>query len=548
MKECCLGGLHADLILHNGQILTVDAKDSVARAVAIRENQFVAVGAEAEVLVLAGPATKVIDLQGKTVIPGIVDSHNHVPAAGVLLDGVMLFGVDTIDGVKEKVAARVKKAAPGEWVMGGGWIESQFKEYRMPTRWDLDEVSPDNPVYLNRLFARCVVNSAALKLAGIDRNTPNPKRGTIDRDANGEPTGVLRDGAQALVRDIMPQGTLEEKIAKTEYYMTLAMKEYLRYGITSIVDPGVDVPTMRTYRKMHKEKKLPIRLNMMPDCYGLRSYEPAETEGIINYIGIDSGFGGDWLNLGALKMAIDGGVGSKTAMMNEPWLDGSVTQIPLRLDLEVMKDLFMKGHRVGWSVGVHCCGDRAQDIAVDALVAAQKTYPRRDVRHNIVHGYLPTPHSLDLMREYGIGVSVQPGFMYVEGDIYFDVLTQKQIDYFKPLRTYIDHGIIVAANSDMTSAHYNPFVGMYAAVARRTSQGRSLGDTEKITRAEMLRLFTINGAWLAFTDDKVGSIEAGKLADLAVISDDILTCSDDAILGIEVEMTIIDGKIVHQKA
>ncbi len=541
-------GAKADVILQGGKILTVDAHNSVCSAIALCGNKVLACGSNADMEPLTDEQTKVIDLKGKTLIPGVFDSHNHVPAAGILLDGVMLFGVDTMDGVKAKVKEKVDRTPKGEWILGGGWIESQFKEYRMPTRWDLDEVSPDHPVLLNRLFARTVVNSKALELAGISKDSPPPKRGTIDRDPKtGEPTGVLRDGAQSLVRDIIPMGTQEEHIAKIEYYIKTAMNEYLKYGITGILDPGVDIPTMRTYRKLHKEKALPIRLNMMPDCYGLRSYEPDYTEGLLKYTGIDSGFGDEWLNLGALKMAIDGGVGSKTAMMNEPWLDGSITEIPLRLDLDIMKDLIIKGHRMGWSTGVHTCGDRAQDIAVDAFVAAQKAFPRAGMRHNIVHGYLPSQYSLDLMKEYDIGVSVQPGFMYVEGDIYFDVLTQKQIDYFKPLKTYLDHNIRVAANSDMTSAHFNPFVGMYAAVARKTSQGRSLGDAEKISREDMLRLFTINSAHLGYMDSFTGSLEPGKCADMAVLSHDIYTCSEEELLNVEVLMTIVDGKIVFER-
>jgi len=496
----------------------------------------------------AGPETVIQDMAGQTVIPGIFDSHNHVHPAGVLLDGVMLFGAKTIEELKERLAAKVQAAAPGEWVQGGGWIESQFEEYRMPTRWDLDEVSPDNPVILHRLFARSVVNSKALELAGIDRHTPDPERGIIDRDMKtGEPTGVLRNGAWSLVEAVMPSESHEEMISRIEYYLDLAMQEYLRYGITSIVDPGIDVGTMRAYRKLHKEGKLPIRINMMPECYGMQGYSTDEVDGILKYVGIDSGFGDLWLSMGALKLAIDGGVGSKTAMMYDPWIDGTHSRGNPRFKEEVMQDLFIRAHRMGWSVGVHCCGDEAQDIAVNAFVEAQTQYPRDDVRHNIVHGYLPTPDALQKMRDHQIGVSLQPGFMYIEGDIYFDVLDQKRIDHFKPLRSYLDHGIVVAANSDMTSAHYNPFIGMYAAVARKTSQGRSLGDGEKVSRTEMLRMFTVNGAWLAFREGKVGSIEPGKVADLAVLSEDIYTCPEETIPDIQVMMTMVDGQVVYRK-
>jgi predicted amidohydrolase YtcJ len=545
-------GVQPDTIFHNGKILTVDANNSIAQAVGILGNKFVSVGSKDEVLATAGPETRMIDLEGKTVIPGIVDSHNHILEAGTLMEGIMLFGIDSIEGVKQVIADKVKEAAPGEWIIGGGWIESQFKEYRMPNRWDLDEVAPNNPVILHRLFARCSCNSLALSIAGIDRSTL-PKRGEIDHDpATGEPNGIFRNGAQGLVTAHIPKGEIEDLNAVFERRIKLAMNEYLRWGITSVLDPGVSVPLMRAYQNVYTKGELPLRVHMMPEAYGLAAIssdkcDPSDTEGIMKYLGIHSPFGNDWLSIGALKFAMDGGIGSKTAMMNGPWVDGSVSDIPLRLDLDVMRDLFIRAHRLGWSIGVHTCGDRAQDIALDAFRQAADAYPREGMRHNIIHGYLPTQSALEVMRDYRIAVSIQPGFMYVEGDIYWDALSEEQIHHFKPAKTYLDYGIKVAANSDMTSAHYDPFFGMYATVARKTSQGRSLGEAEKISREEMLRLFTINGAWLMFAEDTRGSIEPGKLADMAVLSADILTVPEEEIKDLTVDMTVLDGQVVYSK-
>ncbi len=547
-----LRGIQPETIYHHGKILTVDAGNSVAQAVGIHGNQFVAVGSNDAVLATAGPDTKLIDLGGKTVIPGINDSHNHIRSAGELMEGIMLFGIGTIDELKQVVADKVAVTPPGEWIIGGGWIESQFREYRMPNRWDLDEVAPNNPVILHRLFARTVCNSMALAIAGVDKNT-RPTRGEIDHDpATGEPTGVFRNGSQGLILSHIPHGEMEDENAVMERQIKLALNEYRRWGITSVLDPGVSVSLMRAYQNVYAQGELPLRVNMMPEAYGLAAHsfdkcDPSETEGILDYLGIRAPFGDDWLNLGALKFAMDGGIGSKTAMMNGPWVDGTVSNIPLRLDLDVMADLFFKAHRLGWSIGVHTCGDRAQDVALAAFKKAADAHPRSGMRHNIIHGYLPTQSALEIMRDYRIAVSVQPGFMYVEGDIYWDALSQAQIEYFKPVKTYLDYGIKVAANSDMTSAHYNPFFGMYATVARKTSQGRSLGEAEKISREEMLRLFTINGAWLMYGEDRKGSIEVGKLADMAVLSDDILTIPEEAIKDLTVEMTVLGGKTVYQK-
>jgi len=540
----------ADLILKNGKIATVDPQDRIVDAVAIKGDRFVAAGTEAEVMSHADRSTSVVDLGGRTAIPGIVDSHIHLTSTGLLLEGVMLFDARNMDDVRERVAARVSQLKPGQWVEGGGWIDSQFAEYRPPTRWDLDSASPNNPVILGRLFGGVVVNSKALELAGIDRSTPDPERGTIERDPKtGEPTGYLRNGAQVLVSRLMSDRPAEQPVRRARRLTGLAMNELIRWGITSVVDPGVPAVLMQAYQQSRDEGRLPLRVNMMPTWHGLSAVrgEAGEQDYKPAALGARTGLGDEWLRIGALKMAIDGGLGSKTAWCSEPWIDGTRSEIPLRLDTDKLGHYFDIADRHDWSVGIHCCGDVAQDVACrefkQVLDAQGGSRPHR---HNIIHGYLPSPEALDIMAEYGIGTSVQPGFIWVEGDIYFDVVEQERLEYFKPLRTYIKHGIKVAANSDMASAHYNPFLGMFSAVARRTSQGRSMGDAERVNRIEMLRLFTHNGTWLTGEEDLKGSIEPGKLADLAVLSGDILTIPDDAIRDLTVEMTLIGGKVVHR--
>ena len=215
----------------------------------------------------------------------------------------------------------------------------------------------------------------------------------------------------------------------------------------------------------------------------------------------------------------------------------------------MLEAYFTEALAAGWSVGIHCCGDLAQEIAVETFAKVLKQYPNTKARHNIIHGYLPTKKSLELMRENNISVSCQPGFMYCEGDIYFDLVEQARIDYFKPLKTYLNSGVTVACNSDMTSAHFNPFFGMYASVARTTSQGRSMGDGERLDRHEMLRMFTHNGAYLTFEEAIKGSLEVGKLADIAVLSQNIMDETEaphEAILNTEVLMTVIDGMVIYQ--
>ncbi len=537
----------ADLLLHHAKFITVDRGRPLTGAVAVRDGRIIATGESIEALLsLTGPETVIEDLRGKTVIPGIIDSHNHIVAAGRAMDGVMLFGATNMNDVKDLVARRAAKAARGEWIQGAGWIESQFHEHRPPTRWELDEAAPDNPVILNRLFGGSVCNSTALAAAGISRRTPDPPVGTIVRDRNtGEPDGYLRDGAQTLVRDIIPKGSSQDIVAEYKRHARQALAEYVRWGITSVIDPGSDPYAMRAYQELYLDGELVPRVNMMPVWWGLRGSEDPYVPVKAAAMGVRTRFGDAQLSIGALKMAIDGGLGSKTAMMYEPWLDGTYTTVPPRLDMSRLKEYFDEAHRAGWSVGIHTIGDKAQDIAVETFAEVMSACPRDDVRHNIIHGYFPSRRALELMKRHKIGVSVQPGFIWVEGDIYYEALPERRLSDYKPLKTYLDTGIIVAANSDMTSAHYNPFLGMCAAVTRKTARGRVMGEDQRLSVEEMLPLFTLEGAKLSFEDDLKGSIEPGKLADLAVLSDDITAIEADSIKDLTVLATYIGGQKVY---
>ncbi len=538
----------ADLVLRNGPIYSADAQNNEFSGMAICGNKIIAMGSSDEMEPLTGPKTEVIDLRGRSAIPGIVDSHNHLPTAGAMMsEGILLFEATSISELQEIVRQGVKELQPDQWLRGAGWIENQFDEWRMPNRWDLDEVAPENPVVLNRLFGMCVVNSRALDLAGIDKNTPDPDRGKIDRDEKGHPTGVLRAGARQLLRNAMPEQAETEEVKKRERYIKTAVDEYIRWGITSLVDPGVDPLTMRAYQNVREDGNLPIRINMMPVWHGLRAEQEEELEGRLGHLGIHTNFGDDWLRIGALKMAIDGGLGSKTALMYEPFLDGTKSDIPLRLNVERLKEWFVEGQSAGWSIGIHCCGDKAQDMACEAFDMVMQQIPAEDVRHNIIHGYFATEQSLDIMQRHNIAVSAQPGFIWVEGDLYFEAVSEEKLRKFKPLKTYSDRGIIVACNSDMTSNHYNPFWGVHSAVTRQTSRGKTLGTEEQVDRMHALRMFTYNGAHLTFEEESKGSLEVGKLADVAVLDEDYGAVSDDELRQLQVQATIVDGKVVYRR-
>lgn len=528
----------ATLALVNCVAVTMDQRNSFVTAIAITEDRIVATD-EPEVSRSITDRTVVIDLGGRTVIPGIIDAHNHLMAGGLMLNNVMLFDVPSIRAVQALLRERVSELPPGAWLEGGGWIECQFEENRLPTRLDLDEACPEHPVCLDRLFGMAVVNTRALELAGIHRDTPDPVRGSIDRDTAGVPTGILRDGAQGLVRRVMPPRRLDDLTEAIQR----AAEEYLRWGITSVIDPGVTPQAAKAYQKAREAAALPLRVTMMPAWHGLLR-EGGELDSRLAHLGVYEGFGDRWLRFGPVKMAIDGGLGSRTALLSWPLLDGSRSQVPLRLDLDRLEEYFAAAQEQGWSAGIHCCGDVAQDRAVAAL-AATAPFGRGRWRHSIIHGYFPSRRALDTMARLDVAVSLQPGFIHVEGDLYFDIAPEEKLQRFKPLRTYLKAGVRVAAGSDMTSAHYNPFLGMHAAVTRRTARGRSLGEAECVSRLEMLRLFTANGAWLSGEDGHKGVIGPGYLADLAVLSDDILTIPDARIKELEVVLTVVGGRVAH---
>ncbi len=539
-----------DLAFVEGNVLTVDDDFSKAEALGVKNGRIAAVGSKEEVMGGCSGATRVINLKGKTVIPGIVDSHNHLVSAGTMMrEGVLLFDCESIDELKEKVAAHARRLPEEQWIMGAGWIENQFEEWRSPTRWDLDEAEAERPVVLRRLFGAVTCNSRALQLAGILED-PNmePPRGTIERDSHGRPTGVLRDGAQSLVLKHRPRENFERKIRRKERAIKEAGEEYLKYGITTVVDPGVSPENMRAYCNMHARGELPLRVNMMPVSFGLyvtRETDEKRMEHRISDFGVYNGFGDNRLNLGALKMAIDGGLGSKTAWMQEPFSDGTYADVPLRLDIERLRDYFELGHKHGWSVGIHCCGDRAQKEAVQRFVDVLSEYDLGCRRNNIIHGYFADEPVLEMMKEHDIAVSAQPGFIWVEGDIYFQHVDEEKLEGFTPLKTYLEKGITVACNSDFMSGHYNPFWGMHSALTRRTSRGRVLGTKETLTPREMLPMFTKNGAYLAFLENEVGTLDEGKCADLAVLSDDICSVDPDQVREMSVHLTVLEGEIVY---
>jgi len=531
----------------NGKVFT--GLKTETEAVFVEGNTIVDLGTTSEILDLVGDvgtsSVRIVDFQGKTVIPGFIDSHNHVLAAADLLEGVNCFGLTSIEEVKQEVARKAKEKEEGEWIVGAGWIESQFEEKRMINRYDLDEAAPYNPVCLSRLFGLSAVNSKALEAAGIGTGFV-PRTGRVDLDESGEPTGIVREASQGLITRAIAQGKTGPSQDALERRILLVLQELLKYGVTSLLDPGITGDVMRAYTSLWAQKKLPLRVSAMPTWHGK---SVIQGEYVINPMveaGLQPGFGDSRFRVGNLKMAIDGGLGTKTAMMHEPFVDGTRSTIPARVDLNQLGTYISEANVSGWGVGVHCCGDLAQDICLSHMVdAISRREPLPYQRHHIIHGYLPTSYALKVMSDYGIAISLQPGFIYIEGDVYPEAIPKEKLSWFKPAKTYSDNNIRVAINTDVPSGPYNPFVTLYGAVARKTMGGLDFGMGQALTVEEAVRSFTQGGAYLAYRDAECGCLAKGKYADMAILDRDIFSADPKELLETRALATILDGEFVY---
>ncbi len=553
-----LTDLAPDLILHHAVIYTLSAHAPVVQAVAVKDGRILATGADDAILPLAGAATQVIDLGGRTVLPGIFDSHNHLLQVGVKLTRIRLDECRSPAEMMELVRALAAITPPGHWIVGEGWNEGNFVDAdppgRLPTRWDIDPATDQHPAILMRFFNTDVVNSVALRMAGVTRTTANPPGGEIGRDAAGEPNGLLRAAAKLLVRSLLPQPTL----AELKMAIHLGCEEMNRYGITSVLDPGLYPYEMAAYQAFVAEGRrassegrqaLPstVRLNLMPSWHGFREEEnEAELEERARALGISSGLGDEWLRLGGLKMAIDGGTSSHTALMYEPFEGETHVGDFNRLGPQTLRRHFRTAQELGWDVGIHTCGDRAMDMVVDAFADVARSTPWPDARHNVIHAYFPSDRALAQMAEHRIAAVIQPTFLYWEGDLIFRDVGERRAANYKPARKYLDAGVVLCATSDIPSTvSPDPFAGLYALVTRKNNLGHFVAPDQAISREEALRACTVNGTWLTREEHLKGTLEPGRLADLIVIDRNYFTVPDEQIKEIRVLMTFADGQLVY---
>ncbi len=540
-----LGELAADLIIVNGRIVTVDHADTVVEAVAVRDGKVVKVGPSGEIKRLAGNKTRVIDLGGKPLYPGFIDTHEHCIRRGLQLDWVDCKRLGSLAEVAKALKAKAASKPEGEWVIGSWFDESQWKDKRFPTRHDLDKVSTKHPVYLGRAGGHnAVANSLALKLAGINKDTPQPHGGHIDKDEKGEPTGRLDEiAAMDKVRDIIPQPSQEEEVELLAKNWPIIEEELLSWGLTTIHEAHIKAPQALAYQKLDESGKLRMRVGLMLD--GMTPYKGYATSDLSRQ-GIKTPFKfSDRLYVVSVKVGVDGAMGSLTAALYEDYSNDPGNKGIVRCTQEELTDEVARCHAAGLRTCIHAIGDRAIDMALNAIEEAVKRKPWPNHMHRIEHVGYVLPRQLEKMKELGVNVSASIGFCYPIGDSHIAALGEKRLCGYYPMRSFKEHGIVAAGNSDGFGSSW-ALTGIYGCVTRKSRTGKVLCKDEAVDIMDALRAYTWNAAILEGTQATKGSVEAGKLADFVVLDRDITTSDPEEILKARVLITIVGGQVVYE--
>jgi predicted amidohydrolase YtcJ len=563
----------SDLVIVNGNILTVDPLFNVAQAVAVKEDKIVATGSSEDMKKLANKRTRVLDLKGATMLPGINDTHCHMSDWALTRPPFKLETrypvVKSIADVVKMVRNQVKIAKPGEWIQGEGWDEGYLKECqanpgRKPTKEDLDKVSPNNPVYLVEYSGhRSWCNSMALKKVGIARDTPDPVGGRIDKDPDtGELTGLLYEKASFMVGIAIPPWTyLQRKTA-----IPLAMAELNSLGITSFTDAGVERNKLAiyndAYNEFSKENRWTCRVNMLlslgsvgPDPEDRARNVVDSTKQALKYIGTRHNFGNEWLRINGAKLVADGIPPLKTAWMYDEYLDGSTGGLTIdgkspAEQEKNLRDLIIMLHQNRYQVGIHCTGSRTADVCLDQYMKCIGEDPW-DARHYTIHSDYIRPEMIEKVGRFGkstgyeLGMNVQSLIKWTISGLMDSVVGPEKAGYEWPLRTMLDNGIHVADSSDAPVTYPDWRNGIQSAVLRESkATGKVSGPEQRITVSEAILNYTLNGAWLDHMETRKGSIERGKYADFCIIDRDILNIEPHKISDLKILMTITGGNIV----
>lgn len=532
-----------DLALVNGKIITMNSKGEIVQAVAVKDGKIIATGKTDDIRNILDKGTNVIDLKGKTVTPGFIESHCHPSMTGTsLLYEISLGNAKSIDEIMSLIAVRTKEVPAGKWIKGRGYDDQRLAEKRHPTCRDIDKVSAGHPVYLQRTDGHlAVVNSDALRLAGITKNTPDPAGGRYDRDVKtGEPNGILREKGKNAVDDIMPSYT----VADIKEGLVAASKQLAAWGFTSFADASVNHDALVAYQELHNEGRLPLRVAMMLNCCVPGSPSMLKE---LSTAGIKAGFGNERLRILGAKMFCDGSMSGWTAALHEPYANNPKERGIVVIPPDELGPAIIEAHKAGLRPIVHAIGDRAIDLVLDSMEKALEARPAKDHRMRIEHCSIPTEAAIDRLKRLGVMPGSSVGFIYELGPAHVVGLGAERMKYYFPHKTYIEKGIISAGNSDWFVTSANIAKQLHCVVTRKGYNGQVIAGHQALPVVEALKLYTINAAYASFEENIKGSIETGKLADFTVLDRDILTIPPDDIINMKPEMVIVGGEVVYQK-
>jgi predicted amidohydrolase YtcJ len=536
--------VQADTVFISGNVYTVNERQPHAEAIAVKAGKIIFVGSNKDAKAFQDKTTRVVDLKGNTVVPGMTDSHYHLSGVGEREMTLNLEGISSLEEFLAKVKERVERAKPGEWITGRGWIESHWKPPVFPTRWDLDKVSPDNPVVLGRADGHgVIVNSAALKLASVDKNTPSPFGGEIMKDKQtGEPNGMLLDAAQGLVRRYIPASSQID----AEQAILLGVKRSLGLGWCEIQEAGGTYGDVSLMRKLYGEGKIKLRIYK-----AVHGPTPASAK-LLN----DGSSVGEFDNrftLRTIKVVFDGALGSKGAALLEKYSDYDTAGFLTHKEEELLP-MFIEALKRGIQVETHAIGDRANRVILDLYEKAFNAVPPdqrkiRDPRWRVEHAQIVNPVDIPRFAKLGVIPSMQPS--HAIGDLFFapSRLGMKRLEGAYAWQSFINSGSIIAGGSDAPVERGEPMIEFYAAVSRKSlsgSSGEGWHPEQAVSREQALKMFTIWAAYAAFEENVKGSIEVGKLADLTVLSADIMKIPEREILKTRCLMTVVGGEVVFQ--
>jgi len=546
----------ADLILHNGKIVTADARFTVVEAIAIKAGRITRTGASNSVIVAEkGAGTKVVDLAGKTVLPGLIDAHVHAIGAGLSEFKSKLPPLDSIADIQNYIREKAKTTPTGEWIVVPRTLPPRLKEQRFPTKTDLDVVTTHSVAFDGSYVWSA--NTIGLKRSGITRDTPNPAGGEVVKGPDGEPNGILRAASQLLkgIRDETRSTEVERRQA-----LETMLKLYAAAGLTTVGDRAVTAPDVATYQALKAQGRLPVRAVLTWRIDASRPIEQIEQE--INAKTWTTNQGDERLKFGAFKVTLDGGQSVGTAYQRMPYgpygrqLYGQTNpdaRGTLFVDREKLTRIFRAARNKGWQLTSHAQGGAAIDVLLDAFEALDKEKPIGPSRSHVMHGSFMSEEAIARMKKMGILADVQGGWLHFDVPALEQVFGYNNMRYFFPLQSYLKSGIVIAGGSDHMIGHdknravnaFNPFFNMWMSISRKTREGKLIYPEEKITREQALRMYTNGSAYLHFSEKTLGSLEQGKLADLVVIDKDFLTCPEDDIRHIQALATIVEGNVVY---